>query len=141
MIRPIAASLLALTLLVARAEAQAGKQKHKEPEFDGRPLSAWIADLKAPAPYSRNIAAYAISGMGAEGAPAVPALIAALDDPEAAVRFPVCVALREIGPAAKDAIPALTKALEDRSDDVASMARKALTSITGTDPRPPENNN
>ena len=139
MIRTIAASLFALSLLTTGAEAQGGK-KHKEPEFDGRPLSAWIADLKAPAPYSRNIAAYAISGMGAEGAPAVPALIVALDDPEAAVRFPVCVALREIGPAAKDAIPALTKALEDRSDDVASMARKALRSITGTDPRPPENN-
>jgi HEAT repeat protein len=139
MTRPFAASLVALCLLGSPAEAQG--RKHKEPEFDGRPLSAWIADLKAPAPYSRNIAAYAISGMGAEGAPAIPALIAALDDPEAVVRFPVCVALREIGPAAKDAIPALTKALDDHNDDVASMARKALTSITGTDPRPPENNN
>ncbi len=69
----------------------------------------------------------------------MPALITALDDPEAAVRFPVCVALREIGPGAKDAVPALTKALDDRNDDVAAMARKALTKITGEDPRPPEN--
>lgn len=137
MIRPLAASLFALTLLAARAEAQG--QRHKEPEFEGRPLSAWIQDLKAPAPYSRNIAAYAISGMGDSAVSAVPALIEALSDPVPAVRFPVCVALREIGPAAKDAIPALTKALDDPSDDVASMARKALTRITGTDPRPPEN--
>jgi len=133
--RTLITSLLAVALFTVRAEAQ-GK-KHKEPEFEGRSLSAWIADLKdAAAPYSRNAAAYAISGMGAEALPAVPALIAALKDPEPTVRFPVCIALREIGPAAKDAVPALTEALDDRNDDVAAMARKALIKITGEDPRP-----
>jgi len=127
-------SLLALALFTARAEAQ-GK-KHKEPEFQGRSLSSWVADLKGAAPYTRNAAAYAIGGMGADAQPAVPALIAALKDPEPTVRFPVCIALREIGPAAKDAIPALTEALDDRNDDVAAMARKALIKITGEDPRP-----
>jgi hypothetical protein len=48
------------------------------------------------------------------------------------------VALREIGPGAAAAVPALTVMLDDRNDDVASMARKAIRAITGTDPRPPE---
>ncbi len=137
MIRTILASLLVLALVTARAEAQ-GK-KAREPEFEGRRLSSWVADLKGAAPYTRNAAAYAISGMGPAATDAVPALIEALKDPEAAVRFPVCIALREIGPNAKAAVPALTEALDDRNDDVAAMARKALIRITGADPRPPEN--
>lgn len=130
------ASLLALSLVTARAEAQS--QKPAEPEFQGRSLSSWVADLRdAAAPYTRNKAAYAIGGMGADARSAVPALIAALQDPEPTVRFPVCIALREIGPDAKAAVPALTEALDDRNDDVAAMARKALIRITGEDPRPP----
>jgi HEAT repeat protein len=74
--------------------------------------------------------------MGPAAKAAVPALIEALGDPDAAVRFPVCVALREIGPEAREAVPALTKALDDRSDDVAAMARQALIKITGQDPLP-----
>lgn len=135
MIRPLATSFIVLAVLASQAEAQGRKQR--EPEFDGRPLSSWVADLKALAPQSRNAAAYAISGMGPAAKAAVPALIEALNDPEASVRFPVCIALREIGPEAKDAVPALTKALDDRNDDVAAMARKALIKITGEDPRPP----
>jgi HEAT repeat protein len=134
MTRPFAASLLALSLLSARVEAQGSKTR--EPEFDGRSLSSWVADLKALAPYTRNAAAYAIGGMGPAAKAAVPALIAALEDPEPAVRFPVCIALREIGPEAREAVPALTKALDDRNDDVAAMARKAIIKITGEDPRP-----
>ncbi len=135
--RTIIASLLALALFAVRAEAQGKKGKgDKEPEFQGRSLSSWVADLKGLAPYTRNRAAYAIGGMGADARPAVPALIEALKDPEAAVRYPVCIALREIGPAAKEAVPALTETLDDRNDDVAAMARQALIKITGEDPRP-----
>jgi HEAT repeat protein len=134
MTRPFAASLLALCLLTSLAEAQT--KRAKEPVFEDRPLSSWVADLTALAPQTRNAAAYAISGMGPAAKAAVPALIAALDDPEPVVRFPVCIALREIGPDAVEAVPALTKALDDRNDDVAAMARKALIKITGEDPRP-----
>jgi HEAT repeat protein len=132
--RTIVVTALAVSLFAARAEAQG--RKAKEPEFQGRTLSSWVADLKGAAPYTRNQAAYAISVMGADAGAAVPALIEALKDPEATVRYPVCVALREIGPAAKEAVPALTEALDDRNDDVAAMARKALIQITGIDPRP-----
>ena len=134
MTRPFAASFLALCLLSNLAEAQT--KKAKEPEFEDRPLSSWVTDLTALAPQTRNAAAYAISGMGPAAKAAVPALIAALNDPEPVVRFPVCIALGEIGPDAAEAVPALTTALDDRSDDVAAMARKAIIKITGEDPTP-----
>ena len=138
MLHRLTGTSVLLILLATGAEAQTSR-KTKEPEFDGRPLSSWLVDLKsAPAPYSRNAAAYAVSSMGPAGKAAVPALIDALSDPEATVRFPVCIALREIGPDAKEAVPALTLALDDRNDDVAAMARKAIIKITGEDPRPPE---
>jgi HEAT repeat protein len=125
--------LAGLALVAHDASAQA-----TEPIVNERPLSAWIAELKAPAPLTRNAAAYTIGGLGPAASPAVPALIEALNDPVDAVRYPVCVALREIGPGAAAAVPALTVMLDDRNDDVASMARKAIRAITGTDPRPPE---
>ena len=85
---PLAAAALVLT-----SSAWAQGATAKEPVADGRTLSEWVADLKAVAPQTRNAAAYEISGMGPAAAPAVPALIEALDDPEASVRFPVTVAL------------------------------------------------
>jgi HEAT repeat protein len=96
----------------------------------GRPLSAWIADLKGPAPETRNAAAYEIAGLGPQAAAAVPALIAALDDPVAAVRFPVTVALLEIGPAAKAAVPRLRLMMDEEiNDEIAASARRALKRI------------
>ena len=122
---------LGLALFLASpALAQARPAHSKEPVSGGRPLSQWIADLKAPAPQTRNAAAYEIAGMGAEAAAAVPALIQALDDPEASVRFPVTVALMEIGPSAKAAVPRLQQMVdEDLNDDVAAAARRALKRI------------
>ncbi|MDH4132658.1 MAG: HEAT repeat domain-containing protein [Gemmatimonadota bacterium] len=131
-------ALAALALVAPGAAAQTTASQSKEPETDGRPLSAWIADLKADAPQVRNAAAYEISGLGPAAVAAVPALIEALNDPLEVVRYPVCVALREIGPGAKDAVPALTRTLDDRNDDIAAMARKAIIAITGQDPRPLE---
>lgn len=133
-------SMAGATLLLALLATEARAQKAKEPTFDGRTLSSWIADLNAAAPYTRNAAAYAISSMGPAARAAVPALVAVLKDEEAppSVRYPVCVALREIGPDARDAVPALTAALDDRNDDIAAMARSAIRAITGVDPRPPE---
>lgn len=130
--------VLSLFIAIGATLALAGgaaAQQPTEPVLDGRPLSAYLADLaEAAAPYTRNNAAYSIARMGPAAKAAVPALIRALKDPEAAVRFPVCIALREIGPDAREAVPALTEALEDRSDDVAAMARRALIKITGDDP-------
>jgi hypothetical protein len=54
----------------------------------------------------------------------------ALDDPAAAVRFPVTVALLEIGPAAKAAVPRLQQMMaEEVNDEIAASARRALRRI------------
>ena len=122
---PLAAIALGLTSI---ASAQGAATK--EPVADGRTLSEWVAELKGVAPQTRNAAAYEISGMGPAAAPAVPALIEALDDPEASVRFPVTVALGEIGPAAKAAVPRLKKMMEEEiNDEIAAAARRALKRI------------
>jgi HEAT repeat protein len=122
---PLAAAIL---LLTSTASAQGAATK--EPVSDGRTLSQWIADLKEPAPQTRNAAAYEISGMGPAAAPAVPALIVALDDPEATVRFPATVALAEIGPAARAAVPKLKQMMEEEiNDEIAAGAKRALRRI------------
>jgi len=119
-----------LLLLTAVAYGQTPGTKSQEPVSDGRTLSEWIADLKGLAPQTRNAAAYEIAGMGPAAAAAVPALIAALDDPVAAVRFPVTIALLEIGPAAKAAVPRLvTMVDEEINDEIAASARRALRHI------------
>jgi HEAT repeat protein len=121
---------VAAFVISSTALAQSQPVRSKEPVSDGRPLSAWIADLKAPAPQTRNAAAYEIAGMGAEAAAAVPALIEALEDPIAAVRYPVTVALLEIGPAAKAAVPRLQQMVEEEiNDEIAASARRALKRI------------
>ena len=116
--------------LAGSLSAQTATPTSSEPSTDGRPLSAWIADLEAPAPSTRNAAAYEIAGLGPAGAPAVPALIEALDDEVAAVRFPVTVALGEIGPAASAAVPRLKQMMEeDLNDEVAAGAKRAIRHI------------
>jgi HEAT repeat protein len=124
---PLAAAVL---FLAPRAWAQ-GAGSAKEPVSDGRTLSEWVADLKdGTAPQTRNAAAYEISGMGPDAAPAVPALIKALDDPEPTVRFPVLVALGEIGPAAKAAVPKLKQMMEEEiNDEIAAAAKRAIKRI------------
>jgi HEAT repeat protein len=132
--------LLSAALLTTVTSVGFAQKKGAEPSYDGKPLKYWIGELKARAPQSRNAAAYAISGMGADGKPAVPALVAALTNPDEVntVRFPILVALREIGPEAKEAVEAITPFVDDRNDEISAMARKAIKAITGTDPRPPE---
>jgi HEAT repeat protein len=116
--------------LVLTSSAWAQGTRSKEPVADGRSLSQWVGDLKAAAPQTRNAAAYEISGMGPAAAAAVPALIAALDDPEASVRFPVTVALAEIGPAAKPAVPKLKKMMDEEiNDEIAAAAKRAIRRI------------
>jgi HEAT repeat protein len=97
---------------------------------DGRHLREWVADLTAQSPQTRNAAAYEISGLGPAAAPAVPALIEALEDPDPSVRFPVTVALGEIGPAAAAAVPRLKKMMDEEiNDEVAAAAKRAIRRI------------
>jgi len=128
--RTLGALLLTATLSASAASGQTSTDAQSEPVSHGHTLSEWIADLKAPAPVSRNAAAYEIAGMGPAAAAAVPALIEALDDEIPAVRFPVTVALGEIGPAAEAAIPRLRQMVEeDINDEIAAGARRAIRRI------------
>lgn len=120
----------AALILTSAAQAQSTPVQSREPVSNGRRLSEWVADLKAMAPQTRNAAAYEIAGMGPVAAAAVPALIEALDDPIAAVRYPVTIALLEIGPAAKAAVPRLQEMMEEEiNDEIAASARRALKHI------------
>jgi len=123
--------LLAALVVGLTSSAWAQGATAKEPVSDGRTLSQWVTELKTGvAPQTRNAAAYEISGMGPAAAPAVPALIEALDDPAASVRFPVIVALGEIGPAAKAAVPKLKKMMDEEiNDEIAAAAKRALRRI------------
>jgi HEAT repeat protein len=118
----------ALLSTAATAQAQTNIKQGGGPPV---PISQLIADLKGgAAPYTRNGAAYQLAHMGPAAAPAVPALIEALDDPSAAVRYAVTIALREIGAAAKAAVPALKKLMDnDINDEVAASAKQALRRI------------
>ena len=129
----LARALGALSLIIALTTGGASAQNAaggKEPVSRGRPLSEWISDLKAAAPATRNAAAYEIASLGPAAKPAVPALIEALDDPDAAVRFPVTVALGEIGPDAVAAVPRLKQMMfEEINDEIAAAARRAIRHI------------
>jgi HEAT repeat protein len=129
----LARALGALTLILALTTGSASAQNAaggEESVARGRPLSELIADLKAAAPATRNAAAYEIAGLGPAAKPAVPALIEALDDPDAAVRFPVTVALGEIGPEAAAAVPRLKQMMfEEINDEIAAAARRAIRHI------------
>jgi HEAT repeat protein len=128
--RVLGSWIVASLTLTLGVWAQSKPVRVKEPMSNGRSLSEWIADLKAPAPQTRNAAAYEIAGMGPAAAAAVPALIVALDDPSPAVRFPVTIALLEIGPAAKAAVPKLQQMMDEEiNDEIAASARRALKHI------------
>ena len=55
--RALGSAALALTLATGPLAAQ-GAAADKEPASHGRPLSEWVADLKAAAPQTRKEAAY-----------------------------------------------------------------------------------
>jgi HEAT repeat protein len=131
MLKRVVGTLGAAALILTSAvEAQGKPVQSREPVSNGRRLSEWVADLKGMAPQTRNAAAYEIAGMGPAAVAAVPALIEALDDPIAAVRYPVTIALLEIGPAAKAAIPRLQQMMEEEiNDEIAASARRALKRI------------
>ena len=69
----------------------------------------------------------ALDNMGPLAAPAVPALIRALRDPDAKVRPWAARALGSIGPAAEAAVPALQKA--GRLDGAQGPAEEAIRKI------------
>lgn len=76
---------------------------------EGRPLSAWVADLGAPGAEQRLTAIEAVAAMGRRAGAAVPALILRGDDPDPRVALAAARALVAVGP---DAIAPLERALD-----------------------------
>jgi HEAT repeat protein len=72
----------------------------------------WVPMHIQPFEEVQGKAAYGFTVLGASAEPAVPALIAMLEDENFEVRVLAAFCLYRIGPAAKDAVPALQKFLE-----------------------------
>jgi HEAT repeat protein len=114
-----------LFVLVVTAAARA------EPVRDGLPLSAWQGFLQNPDVGSRRVAAEKLGLLGPEAAPAVPALVAALADPDDDVRARAADALARVG---GPAVWPLRRALADPRPQVRRGAATAL----GRNPGDPE---
>jgi hypothetical protein len=135
-------------------------QEPADTVYDGKPASAWAADLKNPDRGVRERATRAVMKIGAPAVPhlvkvlegskdwqvrrgvltaflrmgknakaATPALLAALQGPDADERDTAAEALGRIGPHAKDAVPALIRALKDENHYVRSSSAAALGEI------------
>jgi HEAT repeat protein len=121
--------LVSLALLCAAppATTEARQQKKKEPAYDGKTVSEWLARIEDKDPRVREKAAFSLRQLGPEATAAVPALAGRLTgDADVAVRQEAAFALQRIGPAARPAIPALVRALDDRDGHVRSWALLAL---------------
>lgn len=126
----------------------------REPEYQGRPLSAWLRDLTSPSPAVSQPARQAVLALGTNALPALERHLRARDSwlgqwvTTAQGRLPhrvwvramqvtrarnalerrwqAAVALSVLGPAAAPALPALVRALEDPEPRVATTAAEAL---------------
>jgi HEAT repeat protein len=88
-----------------------------------------IADLKSPQEKDRIIAVRLLPQRTADVAQTVPALIEALKDKGADIRWSAAIGLGHLGESAKEAIPALQGALSDRDARVREGAGVALSRI------------
>ena len=105
--------------------------KDEAASFRDRSVKECIAGLGGSHASERRSAAWVLFEMGAEAAPAVDALVAALEDPE--VRIPALRALEGIGPDAYSAAPRVSSLLSHADAYVRLGATFALTGMT----RPP----
>ena len=76
---------------------------------------AFAVRLTAKSAKERNGAALALYDFGQGAHKALPALIAALDDPDPVVRNTVVLALAALGPASEPVVPKLIRMLQDKS--------------------------
>lgn len=111
---------LCLLLLWPTAFVGAGQ----EPAYQGKRLSYWVNALKQRNEKSRLQAEQALVSIGA---PAVPALIAALKDPQ--LQDEAAAVLGKIGAAAKDAVPALADPILRGDVFLGSPCKNALKAI------------
>lgn len=148
---------LVLALLLGGLVVQDRMLWPREPEYQGRRLSAWLRDLTAPDPAVHLPARQAVLALGANALPALERHLQARDSwlgqlvTAAQGRLPhrlwvaamqatrarnalerrwqAAVALNALGPAAAPALPALARALEDQEPRVVTNAAETLWQI------------
>lgn len=110
----------------------------KSPELhtaSGKPVAFWLDALKAPStdPKQRLKAVKALSNVGTAHPQAIPALVEALEQPDATVRGEAVLALLKVGRDAKVALPTLERlAQSDKDEKIRGYATKAIAAINGT---------
>ncbi|MCA9044452.1 MAG: HEAT repeat domain-containing protein, partial [Planctomycetaceae bacterium] len=123
-----------VVLFLATTTARLVAQDIGEPEYEGRRLSSWVAELSDGrhdhfSYYWSDQPDEAFEAFNNMGSLAVPALNNALKDESAVVRRNAAEGLRQIGPEARDATPALIIALDDPDLQVRLHAVYALGAI------------
>jgi HEAT repeat protein len=94
--------------------------------YEGKSAAELEAMVKSGEEAKQLQGAFGLSRLGAEAAPAVPALREALQSPTASVRQAAAQALGKVGPAAVEAVPELTAALHDPQWPVRRQAALTL---------------
>src|SRR5262249_36763879 len=94
--------------------------------YMGKTLKEWTQALQAPNEEGRARAARVLSSLGGEARPAVPALIATLQDKSTVVWQRAAEALGDINPDAKAVVEALAAALKDSELGVRMAAVEGL---------------
>src|SRR5260221_7785157 len=97
--------------------------------YHGRPLSAYLEQLKRASGTNRPELARAIGAFGEDAGPAVKAVAEALTDPDPDVRSAAAWALSQMGTTGSPAIPALENALGDTNPRVRCLSALALHSM------------
>jgi len=135
-------AILLAIVLIGCGKEQAPLTSH------GKPVVHWLEELNKTDPKARKKAVVALGHVGTADPAALPALIGAVKDRDAAVRSKAILALLNIGPDAKDALAALDDARKDKDATVRSYAAKAMERIQGgklpvasRNPEPPAKKN
>jgi HEAT repeat protein len=110
---------------------------HTKGPTEGKSVAEFEAMVRGTDPTAQAQGALGLGKLGPAAAPAVPALIDALESPALLVRQNAALALGDIGPDARAAVPSLTSSLADPEWQVRRAAAVALGMI-GPEAKPAE---
>jgi HEAT repeat protein len=96
----------------------------------GKPVSYWLKAIQDRDPKVRKTAVVKLGNVGTVDSAALPAVLGALKDPDAAVRREAILALLKFAPAANEAIQTLLEMQRnDRDAQVRTYAAQALAKL------------
>jgi HEAT repeat protein len=96
----------------------------------GKPVAHWVEQMRSPDARARKRAVEKLGNVGPADPAALPAVLAALKDVDAAVRGAAVLALMKFGPEARQAADTLAELRQrDRSPQVRDYAARALKKI------------